>query len=127
MSPTQCCDEPNLVRGVCVLGMWPQTFPIALGPHAQYVYLQNAQLDAATACYARLVHQLVVGVEATKQHAREMARLTAARVDLVKVMYCERAAIDLKVLVREAIGHAECQLTNGGFAKSQLQTHTSMV
>ena len=83
MSPTPCRDEPNLVRGVCVLGMRPQTFPIALGPHAQYVYLQHAQLDAATACYARLVHQLVVGVEATKQHAREMARLTAAGVDLV--------------------------------------------
>ena len=27
----------------------------------------------------------------------------------------------------EAIGHAECQATNGGFATSQLESHTSVL
>ena len=47
--------------------------------------------------------------------------------DLAKAVCCARAAIDLAALASEAIGHAECQSTNGGYAKSKLQTHTSAV
>ena len=44
---------------------------------------------------------------------------------LAKSFRCAHAAIDLAALAHEAVGHVECQATNGGFAKSKLQTHTS--
>ena len=125
MSPTPHRDEPNLVRGVCVLGMLSQTFANALGPHAQHVYLQNARLDAVTAHAAGLVHQLCVGVTATQTQARNAATYASDSKDLPKAMCCYRAAIDLGTLTGEAVGHTECQATNGGFAKSRLKSHTS--
>ena len=119
-------EHGNLVRGVCVLGMLSQTFAIALGPHAQHVYLQNARLDTKAARAAGLVHQLCVGVTATQTHARQMAGLTVHCKDLSKAVACHRAAINLAVLAREAVGHAECQVVNDGFAKSLIQSHSSV-
>ena len=119
-------EHGNLVRGVCVLGMLSKTFAIALGAHAQHVYLQNARLDTTAARAAGLVHQLCAGVTATQTHSRQVAGLAAHCRDLSKAVTCHRAAIDLAVLAREAVGHAECQVANGGFAKSSIQTHSSV-
>ena len=120
-------EHGNLVRGVCVLGMLSQTFAVALGPHAQHIYLQNARLGAVAACAAGLVQQLCAGVYATQLHARQIAARVSDSKHLAKAICCARAAIDLATLAREATGHAECMSTNGGFAKSKLQTHTSAV
>ena len=119
-------EHGNLVRGVCVLGMLSQTFAAALGPRAQHVYLQNARLDAMAARAAGLVHQLCAGVIATQTHARQMAGLERNCKDLSKAVTCHRAAINLAVLAREALGHAECQVANGGFAKRSIQSHSSV-
>jgi enoyl-CoA hydratase/carnithine racemase len=121
-------EHGNLVRGVCVLGMLSQTFAIALGPHAQPVYLQNARLDAVTAHAAGLVHHLCVGVTATQRKARYASTVATSAPDskdLAKAVRCYRASIDLGTLAHEAVGHTECQATNAGFAKSQLKSHTS--
>jgi hypothetical protein len=121
-------EHGNLVRGVCVLGMLSQTFAIGLGPHAQHVYLQNARLDAVTACASGLVNQLCVGVTATQMQARYASKIATSAPDsrdLAKAVCCYRVSIDLGTLAREAVGHTECQVTNGGFAKSQLKSHTS--
>ena len=85
---------------------------------------QNARLDAPTARGAGLVHQLCEGIITTQTHALEVARLAAGSVDPIKALRCQRAQIDRAVLAREAIGHAECQATNGGFSKSLLPVHT---
>ena len=71
------------------------------------------------------MHTVFSGVVAIKSHAHEVARLAAQRNGLVMLTCYTRAAIDLKVLPREAMGHSECQLLNGGFAKSQISTHSS--
>ena len=118
-------EHGNLVRGVCVLGMLSQTFISALGPHAQYVYLQNARLDATTTHAAGLVHQLCVGVTATQMHAREVARLASSSTNLITDLCIRRAPLNLAVLAREAIGHTECQVANGGFVKSTITVHSS--
>jgi enoyl-CoA hydratase/carnithine racemase len=115
-------EHGNLVRGVCVLGMLSQTFAVALGQHARHVYLQNARLDATTAQVGGLVHRLCRGVVATQTQAHNIAEIVA-NVDIVKVMRCP--SINLAVLAREAIGHTECQVANGGFSKSLLPAHTS--
>ena len=120
-------EHGNLVRGVCVLGMLSQTFAIALGQHAQHVYLQNARLSAATAHAAGLVQQLCMGVNTTQVHAREMAARVLDKKNLANSIKGYRAAIDAAAVVREAVGHAECQKANGGFAKSAVETHNSMV
>ena len=120
-------EHGNLVRGVNVLGMLSQTFLMALGPHAQHVYLQNAKLDAAAAHAGGLVDQLCVGSVAAHSSAREVAGLAANATSLIRALRCHRTSIDPSVLAREALGHAECQVINGGFAKSRIQTHTSML
>ena len=95
-------EHGNLVRGVCVLGMLSQTFTLALGTHAQHIYLQNSQLDAATAHAAGLVHRLCMGITATQMNAREIAVRLLHTKDLVQCMTCLRKAIDLAVVAGEA-------------------------
>ena len=120
-------EHGNLVRGVCVLGMLSQTFHLALGTHSGQAYLQNARLDATTARETGLVQQLCSGVLVTQMHALEVARLAEGLINIVKTLCQHRARIDTAVLVREAIGHAECQNVNGRFSKaSHLFAHTSM-
>ena len=116
-------EHGNLVRGVCVLGMLSQTFVASLGVHAHHVYLQNSKLDAATANAAGLVQELRVGVHATQMRAQAVARLASNNV-LPLAMSC-RASIDLAVSTREAVGHAECQFTNDGFANYRVAMQTS--
>ena len=117
-------EHGNLVRGVCVLGMLSQTFAIALGPHAQHVYLLNVRLDATAAHAAGLVHQLCEGASATQMQARKVAGTAADGLSLVKAM-C--APINQSILAREAFGHTECQVVNGGFAKSRVHSRTSVL
>ena len=97
------------MRGVCVLGMLSRTFAAALGSHAQHTYLQNARMDAATAYAAGLVDQVCVGVHATQTHTLKVGCILDGR-DLVKALCWSRAAVDLDVLAREAVGHVECQV-----------------
>jgi len=106
-------EHGNLVRGLCVLGMLSQTFTTALGPYAQHAYLQNARLDAATALAAGLVHRLRTGINATKAHAWDVARLAARSNDLIGSVVRRRIGINLAVLASEAVGHVECQISNG--------------
>ena len=73
------------------------------------------------------MHWLGVGVKATQSHARTVATRVSCVKDLVEAMCCNRAVIDHAALAREAVGHAECQLTNDGFAKSQLKSHKSVL
>ena len=120
-------EHGNLVRGVCVLGMLSQTFAIALGSQAQHIYLQNARMGAPAACAAGLVQQLCVGVHASQTHVREVATCVLDSMHLAKTICCARAAINAAPLAREAVGHIECQVTNGGFAKSKLQTHAFVI
>jgi hypothetical protein len=106
--PTHATRPPthgNLVCGVCVLGMLSQTFAVvALGPHGQQVYLQNARLDAVCAQAVGLVHQLCRGVVATQMYARDVARLAAGSDGHTKVLRCHRVSINVVMLACEAIG-----------------------
>jgi enoyl-CoA hydratase/carnithine racemase len=112
-------EHGNLPRGVCVLGMLSQTFVRALGPQAQHVYLRNTRLDASAALAVGLVHATCKGALATQIHAREAARLEAVNVGLVAATCRLRALADSSVIASESMRHTECQLTNGGFAKSR--------
>ena len=117
-------EHGNLVRGVCVLGMLSQTFYVALGPTSQHIYLQNARLEATAALALGLIHRVCAGVATAKRHAHEVARLAAKSDDLVMAVCCSRVPIDPDIVRREAVGHAECRLHNGGgFAKSTIPSH----
>jgi enoyl-CoA hydratase/carnithine racemase len=111
---TSIFEHGNLIRGVCVLGMLSQTFASLLGAHAQHVYLQNAQLNAVTAHALGLVQQLKASIDATKRHAHEVVMLASQQDALAVALRNNRAAIDEVVLVHEAVGHAECQLSRRG-------------
>ena len=119
-------EHGNLVRGMCPLGMLSQTFARRLGPFAPAVYLQNTKLDAPEAFALGLVHSLSSGVEATKYLAHNVVKHAALSSSVV-VAVRARAPIDTALLCREAVGHMECHYSNGGFTKSGVSVHRSLV
>ena len=117
-------EHGNLVRGVCVLGMLSQTFPRAVGHYAPSIYLQNTQINAVVANHLGLIHAVSMGVAATKERASLVAR-QAAETCLPIAWLHQRLPISPAVLACEAVGHAECQLSSGGFTKSGIPSHTT--
>ena len=111
-------EHGNLVRGLCPLGMFSQTFAATVGAHGQHVYLQNTQLSAQLAQSIGLIHHISTGVDATKKHAHEVARIGASSERLAVTLCGLRLPTDSSILAREAVGNAQCQLLNRRMTKS---------
>ena len=92
--------------------MLSQTLTAKVGAHAALIYLRNSVVCATTARALGLVEQLEVGVDQTQTRAQEIARLAVSS-SLSTAICSQRAPIDVAVLTKEALGHAECQLSNG--------------